>query len=89
TSYAVVADLSEMELKKILIEKMEGNKSAGKSTQGTKSRQTSASESTAIEEPMQATFEMEEPAHPKFKTGADDQPIVESSQHLEWFSQQQ
>nr|GEX95653.1 hypothetical protein [Tanacetum cinerariifolium] len=27
TSYAVVADLSEMELKKILIEKMEGNKS--------------------------------------------------------------
>nr|GEX88976.1 hypothetical protein [Tanacetum cinerariifolium] len=154
TSYAVVADLSEMELKKILIEKMEGNKSihrsneqrnlykalvesyesdkiildtyeetvtlkrhrdddadkdeepsvgsdrgskrpregkepvsasaptetatrsAGKSTQGTKSRQTSASESTAIEEPMQATFEMEEPAHPKFKTGADDQPIT-------------
>nr|GFB94742.1 hypothetical protein [Tanacetum cinerariifolium] len=27
TSYAVVADLSEMELKKILIEKMKGNKS--------------------------------------------------------------
>nr|GFD45602.1 hypothetical protein [Tanacetum cinerariifolium] len=27
TSYAVAADLSEMELKKILIEKMEGNKS--------------------------------------------------------------
>nr|GFD33480.1 hypothetical protein [Tanacetum cinerariifolium] len=27
TSYEVVADLSEMELKKILIEKMEGNKS--------------------------------------------------------------
>nr|GFD22834.1 hypothetical protein [Tanacetum cinerariifolium] len=26
-SYAVAADLSEMELKKILIEKMEGNKS--------------------------------------------------------------
>nr|GFA69726.1 hypothetical protein [Tanacetum cinerariifolium] len=31
TSYAVVADLSEMELKKILIEKMEGNKSIQRS----------------------------------------------------------
>nr|GFD04426.1 hypothetical protein [Tanacetum cinerariifolium] len=31
TSYVVVADLSEMELKKILIEKMEGNKSIQRS----------------------------------------------------------
>nr|GEW42544.1 hypothetical protein [Tanacetum cinerariifolium] len=31
TSYAVIADLSEMELKKILIEKMEGNKSIHRS----------------------------------------------------------
>nr|GFD02715.1 hypothetical protein [Tanacetum cinerariifolium] len=31
TSYAVVADLSEMELKKILIDKMEGNKSIQRS----------------------------------------------------------
>nr|GEZ30575.1 hypothetical protein [Tanacetum cinerariifolium] len=31
TSYAVVADLSEMELKKILIEKMKGNKSIQRS----------------------------------------------------------
>nr|GEY59283.1 hypothetical protein [Tanacetum cinerariifolium] len=134
TSYAVAADLSEMELKKILIEKMESNKSihqsneqrnlykslveayesdkiildtygetvtlkrrrdddadkeeepspgsdrgsAGRSIQGSQSRQTSASESAAIEEPMQTTFEMEEPSHLKFETGADDQPIVES-----------
>nr|GEV27977.1 hypothetical protein [Tanacetum cinerariifolium] len=63
-------------------------RSAGKSTQGSKSRQTSASKSAAAEEPMQTTFEMEEPSHPEFKTGADDQPIVESSQHPEWFSQQ-
>nr|GEY94063.1 hypothetical protein [Tanacetum cinerariifolium] len=34
---------------------------------------------------MQTTFEMEEPSHPEFKTGADDQLIVESSQHPEWF----
>nr|GEW07467.1 reverse transcriptase domain-containing protein [Tanacetum cinerariifolium] len=164
TSYAVAADLSEMELKKILIEKMEGNmsihrsneqrnlykalvkayksnkiilvtygdtvtlkrcrddadkdeepsdgsdrgskrqregrepesasapkekatRSAGKSTQGSKSRQTSASESTIVEEPIQTTFEMQEPSHPEFEIGADDQPIVEPSQHPEWFSQ--
>nr|GEW84933.1 hypothetical protein [Tanacetum cinerariifolium] len=114
TSYDIAADLSEMELKKILIEKMEGNKvtlkrcrdddadrdeepsagsdrgsktrregkepesasaptekatrSAGKSTQGSKSRQTSASESATAEEPMQTTFEMEEPSHPEFDT---------------------
>nr|GEY47020.1 hypothetical protein [Tanacetum cinerariifolium] len=30
---------------------------------------------------------MKEPSHPKFETGADDQPIVQSSQHPEWFSQ--
>nr|GEW21086.1 hypothetical protein [Tanacetum cinerariifolium] len=137
TSYAIAADLSDMDLKKILIEKMEGNnktvtlkrhrdddadkdeepsarpdrgsksrregkepesesfpmetatRSVGRSTQGSRSRQTSASEFAAAEEPMQTTFEMEEPAHLKFGTGADDQPIVESSQRPEWFSQQQ
>nr|GEU92586.1 hypothetical protein [Tanacetum cinerariifolium] len=165
-SYVVAADLSEMELKKILIEKMEGNKSihlsneqgnlykalveayesdkiildtygdtvtlkrrrdddankdeepsarpdqgpkkrrkgkepesvsapkekatrsADKSTHGSKSRQTSTSESATAEEPMQTTFEMEEPSHPKLDTGVDDQPIVESSQPPECFSQQ-
>nr|GEY89755.1 hypothetical protein [Tanacetum cinerariifolium] len=166
TSYAVAADLSVMELKKILIEKIEGNKSihrsnehrnlykalveayesdkiilntyrdtvtlkrrrdddvvkdeepstgsnrgskrhrkgkepelastpkekvtrsAGRSTQGSKSQKTSTSESATAEEPMQTTFEIEEPSHLEFNTGADDQPIIESSQHPEWFSQQ-
>nr|GFB20799.1 hypothetical protein [Tanacetum cinerariifolium] len=32
---------------------------------------------------------MEEPSHPEFDIGVDDQPIVQSSQHPEWFSQQQ
>nr|GEX15249.1 hypothetical protein [Tanacetum cinerariifolium]GEY15401.1 hypothetical protein [Tanacetum cinerariifolium] len=32
---------------------------------------------------------MEEPSHPEFDTGADDQPIIQSSQYPEWFSQQQ
>nr|GFC47132.1 hypothetical protein [Tanacetum cinerariifolium] len=63
-------------------------RSAGKSTQGSKSRQTLASESATAEEPMQTAFEMEEPSHPEFETGADDQPIVEPSQHPEWFCQQ-
>nr|GEX42609.1 hypothetical protein [Tanacetum cinerariifolium] len=131
-SYAVAADLSEMELKKILIEKIEETftlkrrrdddedkdeepsvgpdqgskrrregkepesastpsetttKSAGRSTTGSKSRQASASESAFAEEPLQTTSQIEEPSHPKFKTGVDDQPLVQSSQHLEWFSQ--
>nr|GEZ37265.1 hypothetical protein [Tanacetum cinerariifolium] len=167
TSYPVDADLSEIELKKILIEKIEGNKSiqrsdeqrklykalveayesdkiildtygetvtlkrwrdddankdkepfagpdqgskrcregkepesasapsktatrsADRSTQGSQSRQTSASESAFAEEPMQTTCQMEEPSHPEFDTGAKDQPLVQSSQHPEWFSQQQ
>nr|GEU33539.1 hypothetical protein [Tanacetum cinerariifolium] len=166
TSYVVAADLSEMELKKILIKKMEGNKSiqrsdeqrnlykalveayesdkiildtygenvtlkrrrdddadkdeepsagpdrgskrrregkepesisaptetatrsAGRSTQGSRSRQASSSESALAEEPMQTTFKMDEPSHLEFDTGAEDQPIVQSSQHPKWFSQQ-
>nr|GEV64229.1 hypothetical protein [Tanacetum cinerariifolium] len=64
-------------------------RSAGKSTQGSGSRQTSTSQSPTTKEPMQTTFDMEKPAHPEFETGADDQPIIESSQHPEWFSQQQ
>nr|GFC39400.1 hypothetical protein [Tanacetum cinerariifolium] len=163
TSYAIAADLSKMELKKILIEKMEGNKSIqrsdeqqnlykalveaydadkaildtyrdssilkrrredddqegpsagsdrgskrqkdggehasastpsekatrseGKTTKWTQSRQMSASESALAEEPVQTTCQMEEPLHPVFEIGADDQPIVQTSQHPEWFSQ--
>nr|GFC59036.1 hypothetical protein [Tanacetum cinerariifolium] len=62
--------------------------STGKSTQGSKSHQASASESALVEEPMQTTSQMEEPSHPEFDTGAEDQPIIQSSQHPEWFSQQ-
>nr|GEZ56403.1 hypothetical protein [Tanacetum cinerariifolium]GEZ60799.1 hypothetical protein [Tanacetum cinerariifolium] len=127
TSYAVTADLSKMELKKILIEKMEGNKFIHRSNEqrnlykalvkayesdkiildtygdtitlkrrrdddADKDEEPSAGpdrgESAASEEPMLTTFEMEELAYLEFRTSADDQPIVESSQHLEWFSQQ-
>nr|GEW85045.1 hypothetical protein [Tanacetum cinerariifolium] len=167
TSYAIATDLSKMELKKILIEKMKGNKSiqhsdeqrnlykalvdayefdkiildtyeetvtlkrirdddedkdeepsarpdreskrrrevkepesastllktatksAGRSTTGSRSRQASASESAFVEEPVQTTSQMEEPSHLEFETGAEDQPIIQSSRHPEWFSQPQ
>nr|GEV01785.1 hypothetical protein [Tanacetum cinerariifolium] len=68
--------------------KEKATRSAGKSRQGSKSQQTSASESATAEEPMQTTHEMEEPSHPEFETGVDDQPIAKPSQHPEWFSQQ-
>nr|GFB51881.1 hypothetical protein [Tanacetum cinerariifolium] len=64
-------------------------KSAGRLTQGSKSRQASASEFAFAEEPVQSTCQMEEPSHSKFDTGAEDQPIVQSFHHPEWFSQQQ
>nr|GEZ15291.1 hypothetical protein [Tanacetum cinerariifolium] len=40
--------------------------------------------SAFAKEPVQTTCQMEETP---FETGADDQPIVQTSQHLEWFSQ--
>nr|GFC52963.1 hypothetical protein [Tanacetum cinerariifolium] len=99
-----------MELKKILIEKMEGNKSIQRSdeqhnlddvkmmmirkdppldqTRGPRDKEKlSASESAFAEEPVQTTYQMEEPSHPVFEIGAEDQPIVQTSQHPEWFSQ--
>nr|GEY99432.1 hypothetical protein [Tanacetum cinerariifolium] len=62
-------------------------KSAGRSTTGTQSRQLSATESAFAEEPVQTTCQMEEPSHPVFETGAEDQPIIQTYQHPEWFSQ--
>nr|GEV72374.1 hypothetical protein [Tanacetum cinerariifolium] len=69
--------------------KENATKTIGKSTQGSKSHQKTASESAPAEEPMQKTQDLEEPSHQEFKIGAaDDQPIAEASQHLEWFQQQ-
>nr|GFC66884.1 hypothetical protein [Tanacetum cinerariifolium] len=62
-------------------------KGAGGSTTGSQSQQMSASEYAYAEEPVQTTCQMEETLHPVFETGADDQPIVQTSQHPEWFSQ--
>nr|GEX83954.1 retrovirus-related Pol polyprotein from transposon TNT 1-94 [Tanacetum cinerariifolium] len=62
-------------------------RSAGKSTTGSKSRQASVSESAFAEEPVQTISQIQEPLHPVFETGAEDQPIIQTSQHPEWFSQ--
>nr|GEU91695.1 integrase, catalytic region, zinc finger, CCHC-type, peptidase aspartic, catalytic [Tanacetum cinerariifolium] len=62
-------------------------RSIGRSTTGSKSRQVSASESAFVEEPVQTTCQMDEPSYPVFETVADDQPIVQSSRHSDWFSQ--
>nr|GFB83715.1 hypothetical protein [Tanacetum cinerariifolium] len=62
-------------------------KGAGGSTKGTQSRQQSASESAQAEEPAQTTCQMEETPLPVYETGAVEQPIVQTSQHPEWFSQ--
>nr|GFB57061.1 hypothetical protein [Tanacetum cinerariifolium] len=47
----------------------------------------SASESAFAEGPVHTTCQMEEPLHSVFETGADEKPIVQTSQHPEWFSQ--
>nr|GEY37257.1 hypothetical protein [Tanacetum cinerariifolium] len=61
TSYDVVDDLSELELKKILIEKMESNKVQISSKD--------CKQICTAEEPMQTTQDLEEPAHLEFETG--------------------
>nr|GFD15854.1 hypothetical protein [Tanacetum cinerariifolium] len=61
--------------------------SAGRSTTESQSRQLSASEFAFAEELVQTTCQMEEPSHPVFETGAKDQPIIQTTQHPEWFSQ--
>nr|GFA92386.1 hypothetical protein [Tanacetum cinerariifolium] len=47
----------------------------------------SASESAFAKEPVQPTCQMEEPSHPVFEIGMDDQPIIQTTQHPKWFSQ--
>nr|GEZ64628.1 hypothetical protein [Tanacetum cinerariifolium] len=126
TSYAVAADLTEIKQKKILIEKMEGNKSIQRSDEqqnlykalvdayeadktilesygdtailkrrrgdnddqeGPSAGLDRGSKRRREEEPVQTTCQMDEPPHSMFETGVEDQPIVQTSQHPEWFSQ--
>nr|GEX17162.1 hypothetical protein [Tanacetum cinerariifolium] len=61
--------------------------SAG-SNRGSKRRREGKEPESASALKEKVTRSMEELSHPEFETGADDQPIVESSQYPEWFSQQ-
>nr|GEX34535.1 hypothetical protein [Tanacetum cinerariifolium] len=83
TSYAVATDLSEMELKKILIEKIEGNKSIQRSD-----------EQRNLYKALVEAYEADKINLDTYgervilkRRRAEDQPIVQSSQHPEWFSQ--
>nr|GEV73467.1 hypothetical protein [Tanacetum cinerariifolium] len=94
TSYAVAADLSELELKKILNEKMERNKSIHRSDEqrnlykalvdaykyrGSKRKRKG-------KEPESTSAPKEKAS--KTTGAADDQPIAKASQHPEWFKKQ-
>nr|GFA82859.1 hypothetical protein [Tanacetum cinerariifolium] len=92
TSDAMAADLSEMELKKILIEKMESNKSIHRSD---KQRNLYKALSMLMntgglreeeKEKSQSQQALQRKRRPRPLTSADDdQPITEASQHPEWF----
>nr|GEX05620.1 hypothetical protein [Tanacetum cinerariifolium] len=96
TSYAVAADISEMELKKILIEKMESNKDTVTLKRHRDDANKDEEPSVGSDQGSKRRREGKEPestSAPKEKatktTGAaDDQPIAEASQHPEWFQQQ-
>nr|GEZ90971.1 hypothetical protein [Tanacetum cinerariifolium] len=99
TSYAIAADLSEMELKKILIDKIEGNKredddqegpSAG-SNRGSK-RQREGGEHASASTPSEPATESVGRSTTgsqsrQLSASAEDQPIIQTTQHPEWFSQ--
>ncbi|GKB74520.1 hypothetical protein Tco_0935932, partial [Tanacetum coccineum] len=94
TSHAVAANLSKLELKKNLIDKMESNnapkektsKISSKSYEGSKSQYKTAGESAQTKEPMHTTKYLEEPAHQEFKTGViEDQPNEETPQFPDLF----
>nr|GEY47415.1 hypothetical protein [Tanacetum cinerariifolium] len=82
TSYAIAADFLEMERKKILIEKIEGNKSIQHSD-----------EQRNLYKALVDAYEADKTILDSFgetvilkRRRADDQPIVQTSQHPEWFS---
>nr|GFB65165.1 hypothetical protein [Tanacetum cinerariifolium] len=134
TSFAITSDLSEMELKKILIEKMEGNKSIQRSDEqrnlykalveayeadkaildtygdstilkrrredddqegpsagpnrGSKRKKKEVSRhQLALHLKKQLGVQADLQQGLNLNKGADDQPIVQTSQHSEWFSQ--
>nr|GEZ08669.1 hypothetical protein [Tanacetum cinerariifolium] len=110
TSYAVATDLSEMELKKILIEKMEGNKSIQHSDEqrnlykalvdayeADKTILDSYGETVILKRRCDDDDDDDDQdkgpsagsdrGSKRRREGVDDQLIIQSSRHPEWFSQ--
>ncbi|GJX52262.1 hypothetical protein Tco_0280631 [Tanacetum coccineum] len=94
TSLAITANLSELELKKILIEKMESNKSIHRSNEQKNLYKAlvEAYESdklildTYAEEPIHTADDFEKPTHQEFETGVtNDQPEEETYRLCDWF----
>nr|GEX64050.1 reverse transcriptase domain-containing protein [Tanacetum cinerariifolium] len=89
TSYAVAIDLSEIELKKILIEKMEGNKEDMRMMMIRKDPPLDQTKGRRDEKKVGSLNQLalHQNPQPGVQEGAEDQPIVQISQHPEWFSQ--
>nr|GFA12766.1 hypothetical protein [Tanacetum cinerariifolium] len=91
TSYAIVADLSEMELKKILIDKMEGNKSIQEDVRMMIRKDPPLDQTEGLRDEEKEGSIHQPALHlnqlPGVQAGAEDPPIVQTSQHLKWFSQ--
>ncbi|GKA95189.1 hypothetical protein Tco_0817227 [Tanacetum coccineum] len=90
TSHVVAANLSELEPKKILIDKMENNKSINRRRDDEdEDEEPSAGSnrgSAQAGEPIHANKDLEEPAHQEFDTGfTEDQPVDVTTQHPDWF----
>nr|GEX14128.1 hypothetical protein [Tanacetum cinerariifolium] len=101
TSYVVAADLSEFEIKKILIEKMESNKSIHRSDQQ-KNLYKALVDAYECDKIILDTYgdtitlkrcrddkdKDKEPFAGSDKGATDDQPVTKASQHPDWFPQQ-
>ncbi|GKD83038.1 hypothetical protein Tco_1349877, partial [Tanacetum coccineum] len=83
TSHAVAVNLSELELKKILIDKMESNK---KSPPRQLASLLKGPNLIQAEEPRHTTKDLEEPENLELKTGVtEDQPAEDISHLPDWF----
>ncbi|GJQ95552.1 hypothetical protein Tco_0006691 [Tanacetum coccineum] len=96
TSHDVAANLSKFEMKKILIDKMESNKSIHISDEQ-KNLYKALVDAYKSDKLILDTYgdtvsfkrHLEEPAHQEFDTGlAKDQPFDETTQHHDWFKKQ-
>nr|GEX98663.1 hypothetical protein [Tanacetum cinerariifolium] len=92
TSYVVAADLSEMELKKILIEKMKGNKDVTKMML-IKTKNPLLDQTGGLRDAEKERSQSQQALHKKITTRSADMSTQGSQSrqmlHPEWFSQQQ